>query len=210
VAGIDIRVMGDTVTVSGMVVSMTTATAVAREQAVGPVKNAAALFDQVARRLVNSLGADAPRCGKWTGQIALKSSRDQTGKKANDPKSSFTDRVSLKISCAYQEGTDPTCEVSYSASLSGSGASTTSSAGGSARCAASASVAKGRAFIRLGPCEAEGTYGASVEGTTMEEKKRFSFGSWSHEYDISPTARTLSGSKPLDDKETTLSWSLSK
>lgn len=207
VGSIDIFVTGDSVSISGVFMSMETAKALARAQVTTPVRSASAAIEQVARKLVGSLGADAPKCGRWTGQIGVSSSRKVSGKNPNGQP--FTDSVTLDVSCSYQENVEPKCQVSYSASLKGVDASTESSAGGDARCNASMSLVKGVARFRVGPCEIEGTYSVSVAGTSAQDKKMFSLGSWEAESTVSPSARTLSGSKAVD-KDTKLTWSLSK
>lgn len=209
IGGVDIKVFGDTVSVGGVVVSADAAMAVARAQASGPVSNALALLGQMAQQLVGSLGAEGPRCGKWTGVIAVSGSRSETGKHVENG-NAFTNSTNLSISCSYKEDqAEPKCQVSYSASLTGSGASTTSSAAGDARCVVGFGIANGTASIRVGPCEADGTYAVSVAGTSMQEKKRFSLGGWSHQYSVPSGTRTLTGAKAVD-KDTTLTWSLSK
>lgn len=208
VAGIDIVVTGDSVSIGGVIVSMQTANALARAHATATVSGASAAMEQVARKLVGSLGADAPKCGVWTGQIGVSSSRNVTGK--NPSGEPFTDKVTLEVSCPYQQNApEPKCEVTYSASLKGTESSTESSAGGEARCNATMSLVNGVARFRVGPCQVEGTYSVSVAGYSAQDKKTFSLGSWEAQSTAPPSARTLSGSKAVD-KDTRLIWSLSK
>lgn len=208
VAGIDIIVAGDSVSIGGVVVSRETAKAVARAQVTAPVARASEAIEQVAHKLVGSLGADAPKCGQWTGQMGVSASRNISGKNPNGEP--FTDTLTLEVSCSYQENaSEPKCHVSYSASMKGVGASTESTAGGEARCNAAMSLVKGVARFRVGPCYIEGTYSVSVAGQSGQDKQVFSLGSWEAECTASPSARTLSGSKALD-QYTTLTWSLSK
>ncbi len=208
VAGIDIIVAGDLVSIGGVVVSRQTAKAVARAQVTSPVSGASAAIEQLAQRLVGSLGADAPRCGQWTGQIGVSSSRNVSGK--NPSGQPFTDSVTLEVSCSYRENDhEPKCQLSYSASLKGADASTESAAGGEARCNAAMSLVKGVARFRIGPCQIEGTYRVSVAGQSSQDTQVFSLGSWEAESTAPPGVRALSGSKAIDEY-TTLTWSVSK
>jgi hypothetical protein len=115
----------------------------------------------------------------------------------------------LKINCQVGRGgaNGPACQVSYSHSLVGKDASTTTTAGGPARCNAGLGIYKGTAKITIGSCQVSGTTQISVEGHSATDQRNLTLGGWEVEVPFAPGTRTLGGSKQVDTS-TTVSWSL--
>ena len=210
VGSASVTVMGGTVVIGGSMMDMSTAKMVGRSQVVVPAGNSdaiAAAMDRFVSQLVGSAGADGPKCGGWQGEISATAAQHEKGKNPNgDP---FSLDVDLKITCQIGKGGEnaPPCQLSYSNALVGKDASTTTTAGGPARCNAGLGINKGTAKITIGSCQISGTTAISVAGQSATDKPNLSLGGWEVEMPFAPGTRNLSGSKQVD-KATTVTWSL--
>ncbi len=209
VGSVNITIIGGTVMVGGSVMDMTAARTVGRAQVTVPAGNDNAIeaaMTQFVTKLVASTGTDGPKCGGWQGEISAKASQHDKGKNpSGDP---FTIDTDLSITCQIRgNGGEPPCQVSYSYKMDGKDSSISTSAAGNSRCNASASIYKGLAKIRVGPCQIQGSTDIAVAGTSASDKKDLSLGGWEIEFPVASNARQLSGSKQ-PDKNTTINYSL--